>query len=37
MGYSDNHIVELLSVVDLFTSFNKFLDTLQVEIDFPAI
>ncbi|OPX93578.1 MAG: Carboxymuconolactone decarboxylase family protein [Pelotomaculum sp. PtaB.Bin104] len=37
LGYSDTQIVELLSVVDLFTSFNKFLDTLQVEIDFPAI
>ncbi|MBO8169865.1 MAG: carboxymuconolactone decarboxylase family protein [Thermoanaerobacteraceae bacterium] len=30
-------IVELFSVVDLYTSFNKFLDTLQVDIDFPAI
>lgn len=37
LGYSDAQIVELLSVVDLFTSFNKFLDALQVEIDFPEI
>ncbi|GAV23255.1 carboxymuconolactone decarboxylase family protein [Carboxydothermus pertinax] len=37
LGYSDAQIVELLSVVDLYTSFNKFLDTLQVEIDFPRI
>lgn len=36
LGYGDAQIVELLSVVDLFTSFNKFLDTLQVPIDFPT-
>lgn len=37
LGYSEAQIVELFSVVDLYTSFNKFLDTLQVDIDFPAI
>lgn len=37
LGYSDAQIVELLSVVDLFTSFNKFIDALQVEINFPEV
>lgn len=27
-------IVEALGVMELFTSFNKFLDSLKVEIDF---
>ncbi|MBI2939622.1 MAG: peroxidase-related enzyme [Chloroflexi bacterium] len=36
LGYGDAQIVELFSVVDLFTSFNRFLDTLEVPIDFPA-
>ena len=33
-GASDGEIVEALGVMELFTSFNKFLDSLQVEIDF---
>lgn len=37
LGYSDADFVEFISVVDLFTSFNKFLDALQVEIDFPQV
>ncbi|HBW39138.1 carboxymuconolactone decarboxylase family protein [Desulfosporosinus sp. BICA1-9] len=37
LGYSDANFVEFISVVDLFTSFNKFLDALQVEIDFPQV
>lgn len=36
LGYSDAKIVEIFSVVDLFTSLNRFLDTLNVPIDFPA-
>lgn len=36
LGHSNAQIVELLSVVDLFTSFNKFLNTLRVPVDFPA-
>jgi len=36
-GYGDAKVVELLSVVDLFISFNKFLDVLQVEVDFPQV
>lgn len=36
LGYSDAQLVEIISVVDLFTSFNKFLDTLGIPIDFPA-
>ncbi len=27
-------IVEALGVMELFTSFNKFLDSLKVEVDF---
>jgi len=34
-GASDAEIVEALGVMEIFTSFNKFLDCLQVEIDFP--
>jgi len=34
-GASDAEIVETLGVMEVFTSFNKFLDCLQVEIDFP--
>jgi uncharacterized peroxidase-related enzyme len=34
-GASDAEIVEALGVMEIFTSFNKFLDSLQVEIDFP--
>ena len=33
-GASDSEIVEALSVMELFTAFNKFLDSLNVEIDF---
>jgi uncharacterized peroxidase-related enzyme len=33
-GVSDAEIIEALGVMELFTAFNKFLDTLQVEIDF---
>lgn len=33
-GASDEEIIEALGVMELFTSFNKFLDALQVEIDF---
>lgn len=33
-GASEGEIVEALGVMELFTAFNKFLDTLQVEIDF---
>ncbi|MFH1924405.1 MAG: hypothetical protein ABIP48_31520 [Planctomycetota bacterium] len=30
----DAEIVEALGVMEVFTSFNKFLDSLQVDIDF---
>ena len=33
-GAEDAEIVEALGVMELFTAFNKFLDSLQVEIDF---
>lgn len=33
-GASDAEIVEALGVMEVFTSFNKFLDALQVEMDF---
>lgn len=33
-GASDAEIIEALGVMELFTAFNKFLDVLQVEIDF---
>lgn len=33
-GASDAEIIEALGVMELFTAFNKFLDALQVEIDF---
>ncbi len=33
-GATDAEIVEALGVMEVFTSFNKFLDVLQVEIDF---
>lgn len=33
-GASDSEIVETLGVMELFTAFNKFLDSLKVEIDF---
>jgi uncharacterized peroxidase-related enzyme len=34
VGASDAEIVEALGVMEVFTSFNKFLDSLQVAIDF---
>jgi uncharacterized peroxidase-related enzyme len=34
LGASDAEIVEALGVMELFTGFNKFLDSLQVDIDF---
>jgi len=33
-GVTDGEIIEALGVMEVFTSFNKFLDSLQVEIDF---
>lgn len=33
-GASDAEIIEVLGVMEVFTSFNKFLDSLQVAIDF---
>lgn len=33
-GAEDAEIVEALGVMEVFTSFNKFLDTLQVDVDF---
>lgn len=33
LGVSDAEIVELMSVVDLFSGFNKFLDGLRIEPD----
>lgn len=33
-GAEDAEIVEALGVMEVFTSFNKFLDALQVDIDF---
>lgn len=33
-GATDEQIVEALGVMEIFTSFNKFLDALEVEIDF---
>ena len=33
-GVQDAEIVEALGVMEVFTSFNKFLDSLQVEVDF---
>ncbi|MCL5884684.1 MAG: peroxidase-related enzyme [Deltaproteobacteria bacterium] len=33
-GATDAEIVEALGVMELFTAFNKFLDSLQVELDF---
>lgn len=29
----DEELTELISVIDLFTSFNKFIDTLQIDLD----
>ncbi len=34
LGWSDSEIVEAQGVMELFTGFNKFLDSLGVDIDF---
>jgi alkylhydroperoxidase family enzyme len=34
-GATDAEIVEALGVMELFVGFNKFLDSLHVDIDFP--
>ncbi len=34
LGFTEEQIVEIISVVDLFNSFNIFLDTLNVDLDF---
>ncbi|SNQ59457.1 peroxidase-related enzyme [Candidatus Methanoperedens nitratireducens] len=34
-GLTDSQLVEMLGVMELFTGYNKFLDALAVEIDFP--
>lgn len=34
VGASDAEIVEALGVMEIFTSFNKFLDSLRVDVDF---
>ena len=31
---TDAEIIEALGIMEVFTAFNKFLDSLQVEIDF---
>jgi len=33
-GATDGEIIEALGVMEIFTAFNKFLDALQVDIDF---
>jgi len=33
-GANESEIVEALGVMELFTAFNKFLDSLNVEVDF---
>lgn len=37
LGMTDSQIVEILGVMELFTGYNKFLDALAVEIDFPEV
>ncbi len=34
LGADDAEIVEALGVMEIFTAFNKFLDSLQVDVDF---
>lgn len=34
VGASDAEIIEALGVMEIFTSFNKFLDSLRVDVDF---
>lgn len=36
LGVSDAEIVEALGVMELFVGFNKFLDSLQVDMDFRS-
>ncbi len=36
-GLTDSQLVEILGLMELFTGYNKFLDALAVEIDFPAV
>jgi alkylhydroperoxidase family enzyme len=33
LGLDDEAVLELMTVVDLFSGLNKFLDGLQVEVD----
>jgi alkylhydroperoxidase family enzyme len=33
-GVTDAEIIEAHGVMEVFTAFNKFLDSMQVEIDF---
>lgn len=37
MGLTDSQIVEILGVMEMYTAYNKFLDALAVEIDFPEV
>ena len=37
LGYNEEQIVEILAVMDLFTSFSKFTSALDIEIDFPEL
>jgi hypothetical protein len=34
LGWSESEIVEAQGVMELYTGFNKFLDSLAVDIDF---
>ncbi len=34
VGATDNEIVEALGVMEIFTSFNKFIDALEIALDF---
>lgn len=36
-GLTSSQIVEILGVMELFTGYNKFLDALAVETDFPEV
>jgi hypothetical protein len=36
LGVTDAEIVEALGVMEPFVGFNRFLDSLLVEFDFPA-
>ncbi len=37
LGLTDSQLLEILGVMELFTGYNKFLDALSVEIDFPGV